>query len=101
MLVEPAIKKKGISGVNKSIRFKVNQTYSWTSVGVAFGDVVKKFNYAAQTTDLGSGLIAISNSGYSFHHTDPTFHNNYLSWTFQTGDILKVTVKPASKIITF
>lgn len=95
------IKKKGSSGGIRSIKFKVNQTYSWTSVGVAFGDVMKKFNYAAQTTDIGSGLIAVSNSGYAFHHTDSAFHNNYLSWTFQTGDILKVTVKPASKIITF
>lgn len=101
VLVEPIIKKKGIFGGNRSIRFKLNQTYSWTSIGVAFGDVVKKLDYTAQTVEAGNGLIAVSNSGYAFHHSDPTVHNSYLSWTFQTGDIIRVTVKPSSKIITF
>ena len=94
------VKKKGLLGGIRSIKFKVDQTYSWTSVGVAFGEVAKKFDYTAQTVELGSGLITISNSGYASHHSDATVHNSYLSWTFQAGDILKVTVKPNHRIIT-
>lgn len=88
-------------GEKKTIRFKLNQTYSWTSVGVAFGNIVRKQDYCAQTVELGNGLIAVSNSGYAFHHSDTSVHNNYLSWTFQAGDTLKITVKPSNKIITF
>jgi hypothetical protein len=75
---------------------------SWLSVGAAYLSFAHKNNFYFNTGSIGHGGYMVSYNSYSWHHTQSNLNSNYIHpFAYNQGDIVSITINPASQKIIF
>ena len=92
-LIEPCITRKA------SIRLRMDGIKGWVSVGVAIRRRVEDTSYRFESNS-NHGTYQISYDGYCWSE-DSSANEQYISWYYNEGDIITVSVDPKKKELVF